>query len=65
MSAQNMHWICDWEIYNWVHLKTRFKLETFSESDCSVIGFLFKKLNNPDLFFRTLDGVFAILIYDA
>ena len=46
-------------------LKTRFKLDTFSESDCSVIGFLFKKLNNPDLFFRTLDGVFAMLIYDA
>lgn len=60
-----MHWICNGEIYNWVDLKTRHKLETTSESDCSVLGLLFKKLNNPDLFFRSLDGVFATLIYDS
>lgn len=29
-----------------------------------MIGLLFKKLNNPNIFFRSLDGVFAIIIYD-
>lgn len=60
-----MHWICNGEIYNWVDLKTRHNLNTTSESDCSVLGLLFKKLKNPDLFFRSLDGVFATLIYDG
>ena len=39
-------------------------MTTNSESDCSIIGPLYKKLNNPGLLFKALDGVFAILIFD-
>ena len=59
-----LHWICNGEIYNWAQLSKRHGLSTNSESDCSVIGPLFRKLDNPAIFFKALDGVFAILIYD-
>jgi len=65
MEGEDMHWICNGEIYNWVDLRDRHGLKTTSESDCSVLGLLFKKLKNPDLFFRCLDGVFATIIFDA
>jgi len=59
-------WICNGEIYNWRELKQEFNLTTSSDSDCSIIGPLFAKFSTtPELFFQLLDGVFAIIIYDA
>lgn len=65
MNEDNMHWICNGEIYNWVDLKNRHGIKTKSDSDCSILGLLFNQLKNPDLFFRCLDGVFATIIFDA
>jgi asparagine synthase (glutamine-hydrolysing) len=45
-------------------LAKRHGLTTNSDSDCSIIGPLFRKLDNPAIFFKALDGVFATLIYD-
>jgi asparagine synthase (glutamine-hydrolysing) len=62
------HWVCNGEIYNWRDLASRFGLETKSGSDCEVIGNLFASLGvNTDArtFFRSLDGVFSIVIVDA
>ena len=63
-DADGVHWICNGEIYNWKELRDRHGLTTGSQSDCSVIGPLYKKLGNAGLLFKALDGVFAILIYD-
>lgn len=59
-----VHWICNGEIYNWKELRDRHGLVCESESDCSVIGPLWKKLGGkPAEFFKALDGVFSIIIY--
>ena len=62
MHSSGVWWICNGEIYNWKDLG----IPTTSESDCSVLGALWTKLRDtPSAFFRALDGVFAMVIYDA
>lgn len=60
-----VHWICNGEIYNCIDLRDRHKLEGWNGSDCSVIGPLFRKYNgDANILFKSLDGVFAIMLYD-
>lgn len=66
MRVNSVHWMCNGEIYNWKELLVRHDIMPTSESDCSVLGELWQKFrDSPDTFFRALDGVFAIVIYDA
>lgn len=65
MSYHGLHWVCNGEIYNWKELKSRHGLECSSDSDCSILGPLWERLGkNPIDFFRALDGVFALILYD-
>jgi asparagine synthase (glutamine-hydrolysing) len=67
-SKGRWHWVCNGEIYNWRDLASRYNIESKSGSDCEVIGKLFASLGvNTDArtFFRSLDGVFSIVIVDA
>jgi asparagine synthase (glutamine-hydrolysing) len=66
MEYDGLHWICNGEIYNWKELAERHGLDCgSSQSDCSVIGPLWRKLGgNADVFFKSLDGVFSIVLYD-
>ena len=66
MTTGSVSWICNGEIYNHIDLKNQFKLESDSHSDCAYLGPLWNKLGkNPDTFFKALDGVFAIVLFDA
>lgn len=66
MEHDGLHWICNGEIYNWKELAGRHGLDCGdSHSDCSVIGPLWRKFGgNADCFFKSLDGVFSIVLYD-
>ena len=65
MSQNGVHWICNGEIYNWKELRDRLGIQCSSASDCSILGPLWEYFNkNPIQFFRALDGVFALAIYD-
>ncbi len=58
-------WICNGEIYNWLDLASRFGLRK-GISDCSILGELWTKLDRKaEVFFRALDGVFSIILYDG
>jgi asparagine synthase (glutamine-hydrolysing) len=62
------HWICNGEIYNWKDLAARHGIQSTSGSDCEVVGHLFASLataTDARTFFRSLDGVFSIVIIDA
>jgi asparagine synthase (glutamine-hydrolysing) len=62
------HWICNGEIYNWRDLAARHGIQSSSGSDCEVVGHLFASLataTDARTFFRSLDGVFSIVIVDA
>ncbi len=58
-------WVCNGEIYNWRDLASRHDISTESGSDCEVLGTLFEKCTTPRTFFRSLDGVFAIILIDT
>jgi asparagine synthase (glutamine-hydrolysing) len=67
-SGGRWHWVCNGEIYNWRDLAARHGIQTTSGSDCEVIGHLFTKLattTDARTFFRSLDGVFSIVIVDV
>lgn len=65
MSHANLHWICNGEIYNWKELRNRLGLSCSSASDCSIIGPLWDHFKgDASQFFRSLDGVFSLIIYD-
>lgn len=63
-------WICNGEIYNWQSLKDNLCLlpSQTSGSDCSILGALWLYLRDepdaPQRFFRSLDGVFSIVLLD-
>ena len=62
------HWACNGEIYNWKDLAARHGIQINSGSDCEVIGTLFTTLatsTDARTFFRSLDGVFSIVIIDT
>ena len=64
-GKRNLVWMCNGEIYNWRQLAIEHGLVGSSGSDCEVLGDLYNiyKDNLPSLF-RSLDGVFALIIVD-
>jgi len=68
MNHEEITWVCNGEIYNWRALATEYGIPNTSGSDCEVIGELydtFCDLGIPlEEFFRSLDGVFALIIVD-
>lgn len=68
MTNGDLWWMCNGEIYNWKQLALDYGISTESGSDCEVLGQLFMKVvvpgTDPSVFFRLLDGVFAIAIVD-
>lgn len=63
-----IQWICNGEIYNARQLSEEYGIPMLSGSDCEVLGPLYKVFRdqgNLPGFFRCLDGVFAIVIYDS
>ena len=66
MTHGDTTWICNGELYNWKELLHRHGFTHTSDSDCSIIGPLWSLFRDtPSAFFRALDGVFAMAIYDA
>lgn len=66
MKSSFVSWICNGEIYNWKELKSEhLLLDCNSGSDCEVLGPLYEKYHdNLTSFFRSLDGVFAVVLVD-
>jgi len=66
-EADGLTWMCNGEIYNAKQLAADYNIPMPSGSDCEVLGPLYKQFRAQDDlagFFRALDGVFAIVIYD-
>lgn len=63
---RNLTWMCNGEIYNWKELASQHNVTTLrSGSDCEVIGYLYEIYkDNLTTLFRSLDGVFAVVIVD-
>lgn len=65
---RNLTWMCNGEIYNHKELETRHDLTDRVEpngSDCEVLGHLYNTLGeDPIMWARALDGVFAIALYN-
>jgi asparagine synthase (glutamine-hydrolysing) len=62
-----LRWMCNGEIYNAKDLANQYNIPMPSGSDCEVLGPLYKIFKDADNirgFFRALDGVFAIVLYD-
>lgn len=58
-------WMCNGEIYNHVQLEEEIPYMRASGSDCEVIGAAYEHCEyDPVTFARSLDGVFALVIYD-
>ena len=65
-SYKNMIGMCNGEIYNHSQLAKEHSIDTVSGSDCEVLLPLFEILNkDPVAWARSLDGVFASVIYDG
>lgn len=65
-SGGGLTWVCNGEIYNWRALASEFALTCESGSDCEILGQLYERFaENLPLFFRALDGVFALIIIDT
>lgn len=66
-QSDGLTWMCNGEIYNWRSLMSEhLVLENRSGSDCEILGPLYNRFrDNLTSFFRSLDGVFALVIYDA
>lgn len=66
-ESDELAWMCNGEIYNWRELCKTHLLDTRSGSDCEVLGELYEIYSATDdltSFFRSLDGVFALVIVD-
>jgi asparagine synthase (glutamine-hydrolysing) len=62
--TDHMYVVCNGEIYNYRELAQRWNLELpEGTSDCAVIPALARRLSPTELC-RTLDGVFAFVLYD-
>lgn len=66
-EKDGIYWMCNGEIYNWKNLVNMAKLESpNSQSDCEILGNLYQCYkNNLSSYFRSLDGVFALIILDT
>jgi asparagine synthase (glutamine-hydrolysing) len=65
MSLNDIHWMCNGEIYNWESLAHEIGFVNKSGSDCEIIGAALHKFGSIDEFFRRLHGVFAMVIVDG
>jgi asparagine synthase (glutamine-hydrolysing) len=64
-GKKHLVWMCNGEIYNWRQLAEHHGLTEPSGSDCEVLGDLYDiHKDNLTSFFRSLDGVFALVIVD-
>ena len=64
-GKRNLVWMCNGEIYNWRQLASEHGFMETSGSDCEVLGDLYNiHKDNLGSFFRSLDGVFAMVIVD-
>jgi asparagine synthase (glutamine-hydrolysing) len=65
-DGKSTYWICNGEIYNWKDLAARHSIQlSKNTSDTAILGHLWHKLGrNPDIFFKALDGVFALILVD-
>eukprot|EP00486_Rosalina_sp_Unknown_P013295 CAMPEP_0201595010 /NCGR_PEP_ID=MMETSP0190_2-20130828/192150_1 /ASSEMBLY_ACC=CAM_ASM_000263 /TAXON_ID=37353 /ORGANISM="Rosalina sp." /LENGTH=483 /DNA_ID=CAMNT_0048054843 /DNA_START=404 /DNA_END=1855 /DNA_ORIENTATION=- len=64
-DGDEIHLICNGEIYNHLELEKEFGFTMSSKSDCEVIMHLYKHFGDINLAADRLDGVFAFLLYDA
>lgn len=67
-AADGIQWICNGEIYNAHQLSIEYNIPMSSGSDCEILGPLYKIFRdqgNLPGFFRCLDGVFALVLYDS
>jgi asparagine synthase (glutamine-hydrolysing) len=67
-ESDGLLWICNGEIYNAKQLAVEYKIPMPSGSDCEVLGPLYKIFRDQENipgFFRALDGVFALILYDT
>jgi len=63
MGSYTYYVVCNGEIYNYKELKSEYKIETYSNSDCEIIYHLFVKMNyNIKLLCMKLLGEFAFII---
>lgn len=63
-SKGPIHWICNGEIYNADKLNASLGIAD-AKSDCECIGELYlRHREDPEMFVRALDGVFAFILYD-
>lgn len=70
MKNGRLWWMCNGEIYNWEVLAEKYGIIGQSGSDCEILGYLYQKIvldegADPAVFFRMLDGVYAIVIIDT
>lgn len=63
-NVNNIHLICNGEIYNWKELYNIVNVKPTSKSDCEIIIHLYKKYGIKQAL-QMLDGVFSFLLYDA
>ena len=64
-SSGSITWICNGEIYNSNEIENDLNLKN-TGSDCHCIGELYMRHRDDlDTFARTLDGVFALILYDS
>ena len=64
-TRNGITWICNGEIYNAKALSKEYEIPMPSGSDCEILGPLYEAhRDSPEAFFRSLDGVFAIILYD-
>lgn len=64
-GKRNLVWMCNGEIYNWRQIANHLGFTEPSGSDCEVLGDLYSVYkDNLSSFFRSLDGVFAIVLVD-
>ena len=60
----SLHVVCNGVIYNHAALAAKYNIPNTSGSDCEVLGPLFDNLRDPVVWAQSLDGVFAIALYD-
>lgn len=64
-DGDEIHLICNGEIYNHKALEKEYGFKMMSKSDCEVIMHLYKHYGDINKAADRLDGVFAFLLYDA
>jgi asparagine synthase (glutamine-hydrolysing) len=65
MHSSAAAWVCNGEIYNWEALATQYTFVNKSGCDTEILGGLWTAVDkDPTRFFRSLDGVFAIVLVD-